>query len=105
MGAGCLLVPLGGLLGLVVGWFGTLAAMALGGGGRSHNDIFVVMEGAVLGALLGGAVGPKVILAVRREWEHRRTDRLNAVPYRLPVVELLCAAGAAACVLGAATFL
>jgi hypothetical protein len=65
--------------------------MVVVGGGRSHNDMFVLCEAALGGAVLGALLGPKVIGAGLRAWERRRVDRLNgeASPSLVPALGYL----------------
>ena len=72
-----MLVIVGGIVGAVVGLFGSGPAMYVAGGGHSHNDLFVPLEAAIVGLLLGAVLGPKVIGAGLRALERRRVDRLN----------------------------
>jgi hypothetical protein len=79
MGSGCLFVIVGGIVGALCGLLGSGPAMVVVGGGHSHDDMYVPFEGALVGAVLGALLGPKVIGAGLRVLERRRVDRLNGV--------------------------
>jgi hypothetical protein len=92
-------VVVGSILGALCGFFGSAPAMMIPGGGQSHGDMLLPFWTALLGAVLGALLGPKVIGAGLRAVERRRVDRLNgdASPTLVPALLYLCGSVVGAC--------
>jgi hypothetical protein len=79
MNAGVTSLIAGSVLGAVCGFLGSGPAMLLAGGGHSHNDMFIVMEAGMGGAILGAALGPSFLGSLSGARERRRVSRLNGL--------------------------
>jgi len=92
-------VVVGAVLGAICGFFGSAPAMMMPAGGRAHGDMVWPLLAALVGAVLGALLGPKVISAGLRVVERRRIDRLNgeASPTLVPALLYLGGVFVAAC--------
>lgn len=70
MTAGVILIFGGAFLGMVLGWIATSCVLLLMGMGHSHNDMFTVFAGAILGAPVGA-----VMLPLAAWWRGKRRLR------------------------------
>ena len=65
----------GAILGMVAGWLATSGVLLMLGMGHSHNDLFTVAAGTILGAPVGA-----VVLPFAMWWRTRRRLRRSRGP-------------------------
>ena len=65
----------GAFVGMVVGWLATSCVLLMMGMGHSHDDMFTVAAGTILGAPIGAVVLPSAMW-----WRTRRRRRHSRGP-------------------------